>query len=403
MRSSSARKRAWHSRILPIPVCLIALACGAFPDAAQAQVCGNGLREAGEECDDGNRASLDGCSANCRFEQTQRVNKLVLMTTVAPAALGCSPATNALGTKAITNYAGPVNSAIGASISDGSTSLLMYFAHGLDTATGTGSDLQIGIFNATPIGVNVNYDGSNDGDWWYDIDNGELGAAQQPTYIVGGYISAKVFHTPAPVSLVLRTDLGAPAELSMSTVRMLFQIGPSSTPMSYTGGDDRGHLASENLDPTLQSFATTDGSLTGEGLCGRISAASLAHTPVPAALLAGGNTACSQGFTAANSYLDVIVTGCLFAGIIVVVKATQPDTTDANAPVAGSGGPYNLTTNASHIVDACTDSTSTSVDLTTCLNAAAYSSYFTFTTDRVIAKSAGAVDVIFHDQFDVYP
>jgi len=404
MRSSSARKRAWHSRIRPVPACIIALACTAFANPVHAQVCGNGVREAGEECDDGNRASLDGCSANCRFEQTQRMNKLALMTTLAPAALGCSPATNAFGTKAVSpNYAGALNSVIGASIADGSTSLLMYFAHGLDSATGTGTNLQIGIFNAAPSGVNANYDGTNDVDWWYDIDDAELRSAQQPASIAGGYITAKVFYTPAPVSFLLRTDLGAPAELSMSAARILFQTGTASTPMPYAGSDDRGHLASENLDPALQSFATTVGNQTGQGLCGRINAASFAHTAVPAALLTGGNTACSQGFTANNSYLDVLVTGCTFLGIATLVIATQPDTTDPNAPVAGGGGPYKLTTNASHVVDACADSNNTAVDLAACLNAAAYSSYFTFTTDRVIAKSAGAADVIFHDQFDVFP
>ena len=39
------------------------------------------------------------------------------------------------------------------------------------------------------------------------------------------------------------------------------------------------------------------------------------------------------------------------------------------------------------------------VDLQTCLAAAAYSSYFKFSTDRVIAKSASAGDVIFADGF----
>lgn len=45
-------------------------------------VCGNGIVEAGEECDDGNRKSLDGCSAECRSEhvhekETQRCWKTV--------------------------------------------------------------------------------------------------------------------------------------------------------------------------------------------------------------------------------------------------------------------------------------------------------------------------------------
>src|SRR6185369_16571819 len=31
-------------------------------------VCGNGIQESGEECDDGNVASQDGCSATCTLE-----------------------------------------------------------------------------------------------------------------------------------------------------------------------------------------------------------------------------------------------------------------------------------------------------------------------------------------------
>jgi len=36
------------------------------------QLCGNGVRDGGEQCDDGNSTNLDGCDADCRFEQAQR-------------------------------------------------------------------------------------------------------------------------------------------------------------------------------------------------------------------------------------------------------------------------------------------------------------------------------------------
>ena len=37
-------------------------------DACEGQVCGNGLTTGSEQCDDGNRAGGDGCSAICTFE-----------------------------------------------------------------------------------------------------------------------------------------------------------------------------------------------------------------------------------------------------------------------------------------------------------------------------------------------
>ena len=41
---------------------------GGDADAAPSTTCGNGVVEAGEECDDGNTAGSDGCSATCEIE-----------------------------------------------------------------------------------------------------------------------------------------------------------------------------------------------------------------------------------------------------------------------------------------------------------------------------------------------
>lgn len=65
---SSARRR----RALVLPAAIAALvACnsssGPSPTAEPAAaVCGNGLREAGEECDDGNASNADGCLTTCQ-------------------------------------------------------------------------------------------------------------------------------------------------------------------------------------------------------------------------------------------------------------------------------------------------------------------------------------------------
>jgi len=43
-------------------------ALGAAPAPAPAPVCGNGVVEGDEQCDDGNTVSRDGCSATCTIE-----------------------------------------------------------------------------------------------------------------------------------------------------------------------------------------------------------------------------------------------------------------------------------------------------------------------------------------------
>src|SRR5438128_1887803 len=53
----------YRYRLLTPFFCALALASPAF-----AFVCGNGIVEPGEQCDDGNVSSDDGCSAMCIFE-----------------------------------------------------------------------------------------------------------------------------------------------------------------------------------------------------------------------------------------------------------------------------------------------------------------------------------------------
>jgi cysteine-rich repeat protein len=51
--------------------------CNALNDNNCQAVCGNGILEPGEACDDGNTMSLDGCSSTCQLE-SYRVTQLVL-------------------------------------------------------------------------------------------------------------------------------------------------------------------------------------------------------------------------------------------------------------------------------------------------------------------------------------
>jgi outer membrane receptor protein involved in Fe transport len=77
---------------------------------------------------------------------------------------------------------------------------------------------------------------------------------------------------------------------------------------------------------------------------------------------------------------------CLIFNVTAINK-TQPDQVDPAAPAAGAGAPYTFSVNATtKRVDTCRDKNGAVVTLTTCLAAAAYSSYFRFATDRVIIK-----------------
>jgi hypothetical protein len=232
------------------------------------------------------------------------------------------------------------------------------------------------------------YNGTADLDWWYTIAPVSIDANRNPLDKLTGFISAKTL-TAGPGKLSIGVNFaGAPGALRMSNARLTMSVGAVSTPLVSTGNTP-GHLAAENLDPALQSYAS-NGQPNDNGagkLCGNVSAASLDQIPVPADLVAGGAIPCDQGYTAQNSLLDVIIGGCTVFNFVTVIAVSQPDQADASAPVAGAGGPYTLTANAmTKAVSACRDKNNQTADFNTCLNAAAYSSFFKFATGRVIAK-----------------
>jgi cysteine-rich repeat protein len=353
-------------------------ACG----IAQAQVCGNGVREGAEQCDDGNTVNMDGCSATCTFEQVQRVNQLNM-----EFGTSTSCPLNKLGGAFGTLVQSALQNGISNSVADGSTSAMMYFEGLADLSGQSATGFNIGLLNGQPYSTLNGYNGTSDVDWWYlpdplDIDNNRL-----PTSMLGGNIAAGVL-TAGPGAFGLRTTLaGAPATLQFSSMTIRITTGSSSTPMTYNGSATQGHLPAENLDPALTSFETAGSPGT---LCGNVSAASLAASMLSSSIV----TYCS-GYTTNNSELDLLVGGCTYLSFSLV-QPTQPDQVNPNAPVAGAGGPYHLAADASKMVTGCADRNNAVVPLATCLNAAAYSSYFTFTTDRVMFKD----DVIFRDGFE---
>jgi cysteine-rich repeat protein len=359
---------------------------GAATAHAQAVVCGDHVRAGAEQCDDGNRYGGDGCAADCTFEQVQRVNSLAMQFNTA------SCAQNRFGSAFVGTVArDQLNNAFAAGVQDGSISLVVPFA-GLASPTGADdAALSIGILNGTPVTPGATpYDGRNDIDWWYrlslsDLDDAGLPLESLPAAISGGVLSA------GPGSAALGVTVGgSPSVLSASSIQLTASIGASTTP-AVSAGLPPGHLASENLDPSLQSFAT----LGNGAMCANVSAQSLAATAVPPGLVGCTVTTCSQCYTAANTLLDVIVGGCTV--FVPQVQPTQPDAVDPAAPVAGNGPPYVLTANAQHQVTGCT-AAGTQAPLADCLRAAAYSSAFALTTDRVIPRAPSPL--LFADGFE---
>src|SRR5262249_7162642 len=79
--------------------------------------CGNAVRDADEQCDDGNLVNLDGCDASCRFEQVHRFNSLTIL-------FGTDPMcpVNAIGGAVGSVAQGTVQSGVTKAIGDGSIS-----------------------------------------------------------------------------------------------------------------------------------------------------------------------------------------------------------------------------------------------------------------------------------------
>jgi hypothetical protein len=208
---------------------------------------------------------------------------------------------------------------------------------------------------------------------------------------LAGSIAAKVLTASGgPMQLRPGGAFGS-APLRMSSVHLEAHVDASSAPLESTNFFAPGHVPSEQIPADLVSFA----SMSAGKVRGNISVRSLSQIPIPASFLSGGATSCSVPYTAGNSFLDLLVSGCVaFGGLVPLVRATQPDTSDPAAPPAGAGGPYRLSADPStHSVNACKDHNNATVSLDECLDAAAYSSYFTFTTDRVIVPPPPSADL----------
>lgn len=327
--------------------------------------CGDGQRQDTEQCDDGNTTNLDGCDDHCKFEQDQRANSL----TISYDKSVCNP--NALGGAIIdtTNAQPKLQKTLSDGVKAGTINILIKFL-GLDDLTGTASTaaFRLGFLHATPTSTS-GYDGNADVDWWYTTDAMSIDGTRTPTtQLMNGKFAAGTL-TADKGTLTLTLILGGSvATLTMYNADITARSDMAATAPKSSTGATPGHLASEKLDPALQSFQV----LSGGKLCGDVSAASLAQVAMPMSLQ--GALTCSQNYGAGNHLLDAIVGGCDNFLIGTVIKATQPDRSI-------DGNHYTLTLTG-NTVTGC----SGGAPWPTCLDKATYSSAFTFTTDRVIAK-----------------
>jgi cysteine-rich repeat protein len=378
----------------------------------KAIVCGNGRRDSGEQCDDGAKVNTDGCSAACGFEQAQRASfiSMELQPSTADRAYCPSPALN--GAISPTLAGGTINTALANGIADGSISVLFAF-RGLDDLSGVsdGNGLKLGVLSGAPRRfAGDGYDGTRDLDWWYDVDPLGIDAATRlPLAQLDATLSAQTLAV-AKGSLSLKLTLaGAPAELRLVDSKLTVGTRAVNAPLASTMNPP-GHLPAEHLDPALRSFSATgevtyasNGTpiTTNAGkLCGNVTAASLAQVPVPEALGTTDRAACQMNagqkcgecyLIGTNSLLDVVVGGCTIFGFLTAISATQPDRDDST--YTPPGGPYTLPYRltfdaATRVVNGCQDSSQPrkAVPLADCLKDAAYSSFFKFTTRRVILK-----------------
>jgi hypothetical protein len=251
---------------------------------------------------------------------------------------------------------------------------------GLDDPTGVNDPaFEVGVINGTPI-PGAGYNGNADLDWWYAADKTQIDAQRLAIDRLTASLAGNVL-TAGPGAARVGLTIGQTSLFDLSSVRLGVTTGITNVPGSSTGNPP-GHMAFEHLDPALATFAAAGTSLAPGTMCANVSAYSLAHTPIAPALVGG---ACgTQNYTAGNSMLDLLVSGCRTG--LNITTAVQPDQTDPAQPPAGAGPPYTLAANATtHVVDTCRDSGNAVVDLDTCLRDAAFSVYFKYTTDRVIA------------------
>jgi cysteine-rich repeat protein len=340
-------------------------------------ICGNGVIETPETCDDGNLRNLDGCDASCHYEVFTRWNAASFSGSSAPAALGCTPSTNRFGTQVLSPTAlAQINPQLTTDIDNGTTNVLEQWTN-LDDLTGVANtSVTIGFMNAQLDPAHGTWPSGNPIDWWFLVDHSSVDSTGHATSGLPGTITARNL-TAGPADIVLPILIeGVPSPLTLRSARLAATVNGAPAPNVPAPPPTK-------LATGITVFQTVTGNGADQGLCGNITVSSLAQIPIPAIFATGGTSACgncagSHTYTycgaampvgsGCNSLLDMIVGGCkALACVVVGTNATQPD-----VPATSSGTVTPLTLGASNAIPV--SQTANNLD--------AYSAYITFTAIR---------------------
>ncbi len=327
-------------------------------------VCGNGILEGAEQCDDGNLFDLDGCDSACQYEMVTRVTSLQISGGQAPAF--CSPRTNAFGTKVLTALAlGELNPGLQTDVANGTQDTMLQFL-GLSDLTGTtASGFSIGLANASPDPAKGALPATgNPIDWWFLADPLSVANGLPTSLLTGAAVAAHALTAgPSDVSLTFSIFGGNPIDFVATRLSATIATAPAP---------DVPAPPPAMLKAGLTTFQEITGSGAAQGICGNITVSSLAQAPVLKILTSGllacttpAYTYCGNGMPvgpSCNSMLDVFVGGCS-VGPLAAVNATPPD-------VAGNGTVQPLALGANNKVTVPAGDTD------------AYSSHWTFNANR---------------------
>jgi cysteine-rich repeat protein len=356
-------------------------AVGACDASCHTPVCGNGVIEGSEQCDDGNATRLDGCDPDCRYESFFRLNEAQIMEGPAPSF--CGRSTNRFGSALTPAAWALVNWEFQQGIDNGTTNILTQTL-GLDDLTGVADPhFEFGLATGVPDPARGPWPaGTNPIDWWFLLDASSLDKSELPASRLQNVALSGREYQGGPSVLYMPFYLAgihATVEILDAFFRGRFDAVP---PPDVPSPPPR------QLAPGLVVVQSTTLNLLNDGVCGNLTVRSFATIQVPTSA-ATGFTSClecpgrSHKYTPCigdqvtddcNSTLDLLVGGCM-SGVscavgVTIVSPTQPDVDNGGVANLRNEGPLNK------IPRAQTDG-----------NLNAYSAYFRYRLRRVHATN----------------